>query len=171
MPENDGLDLAIDIDAVGLPAEAVALEQRSLDEQSAAAWRSSQDTLLIVMEMDVSDCEVATFDSNAGAILVTHRDAGALDALDHHVVRFDHQGGFALYGVATQVSAGLAAQDQTGRPDDCALFVDAGGEHHLVARERRCYRLLQAVVTAVGLILDCRADPQDAAFVGASRAA
>ena len=109
-------DLRADVDAMRLAAEAVALEQRVLHEQDAAA-RSAQDALLVVVEMHVAHGELVALDPDAGAVVVGYRDARALDAFDDDAVRLDHQSRLALDGVPAQVGAGLAAQNQTGRYD------------------------------------------------------
>ena len=144
-----------------LAAEAVALEERVLHEQHAAA-RSAQDAFLVVVEMDVADGEIIALDPDAGAVAVAHRDPGALDAVDHDPVRLDHQRGLALDRMAAQMSARLALHNQPRRGDDGTLFVDSRRQHDPVAGQRRRQRVLQAVIAAVRLRGAKRASPERA---------
>jgi hypothetical protein len=133
-----------------LPAEAIALEPGTLDQEHPAA-RPAQDALLVVVEVHVAHGEIIALDPNAGAVVVADRDAGALDALDQHIVRSDHEGRLAFDRVASEVRARLAAQNETRRRDDCAFLVKAGRQDDVVARHGRRQRVLQAGVPAIGL--------------------
>jgi hypothetical protein len=133
----------------------------ALDQQRSAA-RSGKDALLVVVEMDVAHGEIVALDPDAGAVPVAHFDARALDAVDHHVIRFDHQRRLALNGMAAEMGARLATQDQGGRLDHRALLVDPRREHDLIARQGGCDRFLQALVATLGLAGGRWADAQGA---------
>jgi hypothetical protein len=71
--------------------------------------------------------------------------------------------------VIAEVGARFAAQNQTGRFDHGALFIDPRRQHDAVTGQGRSQRALQAVIAAVRLRGAERAGPQRARVAGLLR--
>src|SRR6185436_18150008 len=90
-----------------------------------------------VEESAVAHCQVATLGPDAGAVLVGHRDAMKLDAIDDDVGGRDHPDRLALRVLAVGKQPGPAAHAADlqvgGTPSGHVAAVVAGGNPHHVA--------------------------------------
>src|SRR5687768_15811789 len=90
-----------DIDPVllsdGILGPAELLEAAVFDQDRSAVPIPRQDAGLAVVEMHVSQREIARFEPDARSVAIAHLDTRALKALDGHVVALDDERGFAFY--------------------------------------------------------------------------
>ena len=88
--------------------EAVADELAALDADRTAI--AAKESILVVIEARVLDCQILTFGSNPGAVLVRHLGIVELDAVNRGVPSGDHPQPLALRILA--VGENLRASSQ-----------------------------------------------------------
>src|SRR5689334_24349904 len=99
-------------------AEPVVRELRMLDDDIARRVGPGEDAVLVVVEITVAHRETGALEPDAGAIVVGHRRAGKLQALDGCVVALDDPDclAFGMRTVGAKVGAPADPADRESVP-------------------------------------------------------